>query len=98
MISLIAGIIAAIVLLIVFLVRMNSILDRNVKVRTSELNESINNLLLLNEKLENTNKQLHIHEKMQSDFINVASHDLRIPIQPILGLSKIVRDKVQDNE
>ena len=98
MVSLIAGIIAAIVILIVFLVRMNGILDRNVKVRTSELNESINNLLLLNEKLENTNKQLHIHEKMQRDFINVASHELRTPIQPILGLSKIVRDKVQDNE
>ncbi|MGN6615375.1 MAG: sensor histidine kinase, partial [Candidatus Nitrosocosmicus sp.] len=98
MISLIAGIIAAIVILIVFLVRMNSILDRNVKIRTRELNESINNLLLLNEKLENSNKQLHIHEKMQRDFINVASHELRTPIQPILGLSKIVRDKVQDNE
>ncbi|MGN6623196.1 MAG: sensor histidine kinase [Candidatus Nitrosocosmicus sp.] len=77
---------------------MNSILDRNVKIRTRELNESINNLLLLNEKLENSNKQLHIHEKMQRDFINVASHELRTPIQPILGLSKIVRDKVQDNE
>ena len=35
---------------------------------------------------------------MQQEFINTAAHELRTPIQPILGFSKIVRDRVQDNE
>ena len=35
---------------------------------------------------------------MQQEFIGTASHELRTPIQPILGFSKIVRDRVQDNE
>jgi signal transduction histidine kinase len=98
MLSLIAGIIAAIMILILFLIRMNSILDRNVKDRTKELEESITNLLLLNEKLEHSNKQLQINDRMQMEFINIASHELRTPIQPILGLSKIIKNRINDNE
>ena len=51
MLSLIAGIIGAIMILILFLIRMNSILDKNIKERTKELEESTNSLLLLNEQL-----------------------------------------------
>ena len=32
-------------------------------------------------------EQLKIHDKMQKEFINVADHELRTPIQPILGLA-----------
>ncbi len=32
---------------------------------------------------------------MQKEFINIAVHELRTPIQPILGLSEIVRDKIK---
>jgi two-component system sensor histidine kinase VicK len=38
-------------------------------------------------------EQLKIHDKMQKDFINVAAHELRTPIQPILGLADILRSK-----
>jgi len=50
------------------------------------------------EQLKKAFLQLQIHEKMQRDFINVAAHELRTPIQPILGLSKIVKNKINDNE
>lgn len=33
-------------------------------------------------------EQLKVHDKMQKDFINMAAHELRTPIQPILGLSE----------
>ena len=33
------------------------------------------------------NEQLKIHDKLQKEFINVAAHELRTPIQPIIGLS-----------
>ena len=41
-------------------------------------------------------EQLKIHDKMQSDFINIAAHELRTPIQPILGLTQVIRSKIGD--
>jgi len=35
---------------------------------------------------------------MQKEFIEIAAHELRTPIQPILGFSKIVKDKINDKE
>ena len=33
---------------------------------------------------------------MQKDFINIAAHELRTPIQPILGFVEILKDKAKD--
>jgi signal transduction histidine kinase len=41
-------------------------------------------------------EQLKVHDKMQKDFINIAAHELRTPIQPILGLSEAVLSKSKD--
>ena len=98
MLSLMAGIIAAIMILMLFLVRMNSILDRNIKERTKELEYSNNSLLLLNKKLESTNEQLQTHDRMQQEFIATAAHELRTPIQPILGFSKLIKNKIKDRD
>jgi two-component system, OmpR family, sensor histidine kinase VicK len=38
-------------------------------------------------------EQLKVNEKMQMEFINVAAHELRTPIQPILGLSEVLLNK-----
>lgn len=35
---------------------------------------------------------------MQKEFIEIAAHELRTPIQPIIGFSKIVKDKINDIE
>jgi two-component system sensor histidine kinase VicK len=35
-------------------------------------------------------EQLRIHSRMQKEFITIAAHELRTPIQPILGLSEIL--------
>ncbi len=35
---------------------------------------------------------------MQREFINIAAHELRTPIQPILGLTEIVKNKTKDRE
>src|SRR6185503_3817757 len=69
-----------------------------IKERTKELEETNNNLLVLNEKLEYSNEQLQIRDKWQKDFINTAAHELRTPLQPILGLSKIVKDNINDKD
>jgi signal transduction histidine kinase len=87
MFSLLAGTSAAVVVLIVFIIKWSSSLDREVKRRTTELKES-------NERLALANEQLKLQEKMQKEFINVAAHELRTPIQPILGLSEILRSRL----
>jgi two-component system sensor histidine kinase VicK len=43
-------------------------------------------------------EQLKMHDKMQKEFIDVAAHELRTPIQPILGLSQILQSKIKDND
>jgi two-component system, OmpR family, sensor histidine kinase VicK len=46
--------------------------------------------------------QSEIHEKIKSyqkkqdEFLNVAAHELRTPIQPILGLTQVLRSKLND--
>ena len=96
--SLLAGITAAVVILIVFLIKWNSSLDIEVKRRTKELDESNKQLVLANEKLESANEQLKVHANMQNEFINIAAHELRTPIQPILGLSETLKSEIKDNE
>jgi signal transduction histidine kinase len=44
------------------------------------------------------NEQLKIHDKMQRDFINIAAHELRTPIQPILALTEILQSQITDIE
>jgi signal transduction histidine kinase len=95
---LLAGITIAVVILIVFLIKWNSSLGREVKRRTKELDESNKQLVLANKKSESAYEQLKVHDKMQRDFINVAAHELRTPIQPILGLTDALRSKIKDTE
>jgi signal transduction histidine kinase len=37
-------------------------------------------------------------DKMQREFINVAAHELRTPIQPILGMSGLLKSRIKDPE
>jgi signal transduction histidine kinase len=62
------------------IIRWNSKLERTVKERTS--------------KLEGANERLEAQERAQREFINIAAHELRTPIQPILGLSELIRGRI----
>jgi two-component system, OmpR family, sensor histidine kinase VicK len=37
--------------------------------------------------------RLKVHDKIQKDFINVAAHELRTPIQPIIAITDIIYSK-----
>ncbi len=43
-------------------------------------------------------EQLKAHDKMQEEFINIAAHELRTPIQPILGLTETLLYHTNDRE
>jgi signal transduction histidine kinase len=50
------------------------------------------------DELSRANEQLKYRDEMQREFINVAAHELRTPIQPILGLADVLRSKIKDKE
>jgi signal transduction histidine kinase len=77
-----AAIGAVAVAIALMIVGWNSKLERTVKERTS--------------KLEEANQQLAAKERSQREFINIAAHELRTPIQPILGLSEIIRERISN--
>ena len=41
-------------------------------------------------------QQLIIQEKMQKEFINTAAHELRTPVEPILGITEIIQKELKD--
>ena len=45
----------------------------------------------LYEELREANKRLQIHDKMQREFINIASHEMKTPTQAILGTSGLLQ-------
>ena len=63
-----------------------------------ELKKSNEQLADLYKQVIVTNEQMKISSTMQSEFINVAAHELRGPIQPILGLAQVLRDKEQQQD
>ena len=51
----------------------------------------------LHQKLTKMYEELRIHSKMQKEFIDIAAHELRTPIQPILGLTRILHSNNNGN-
>src|SRR5215212_9058422 len=82
--------IAAIAAVTFFVIRLNNKLKQKVKERTKSLEE-------LNEKLIKANEQLEGNDKVQKEFINIAAHELRTPIVPILNLSEILYSNVKEH-
>ena len=81
--------IVAIAAVAFFVIRLNRRLKQKVKERTKSLEES-------NEKLVKSNELLGAQDKMQREFINIAAHELRTPIVPILGFSEVLYSKVKE--
>ena len=43
--------------------------------------------------LKKENEELKVHDKMQKEFINVAAHEIKTPIQPIIALSELLQQE-----
>ena len=60
----------------------------------AKLKEANRNLIEREEMIRYQYDKLKESDKMKDEFVNIAAHELRTPIQPILGLSEIIRPKV----
>jgi signal transduction histidine kinase len=58
------------------------------------LKEANKNLIEREEIIRSQYEKLKESDRMKDEFVNIAAHELRTPIQPILGLSEIIRPKV----
>lgn len=76
----------------------NKRLEGAVESRTVQLKKTNESLIESNTLLGSANKQLEIHDNMQKEFINVAAHELRTPIMPILGEAELIENDISDNE
>jgi len=89
---LIIAIIGAVAVVIAFLVfSWNKRLETVVSTRTAELKTA-------NDSLAGANERLKIHDKMQQEFINIASHEMKTPTQAILGYSKLIQRHPEKRE
>lgn len=102
--SLLAAVFACVVLLIIFLLKWSNTMEKEVIKRTEALNKSNVKLGIISKELKNSNRslqeansQLRENDKLQKEFINMAAHELRTPIQPILGLTDVLLDGVSDS-
>jgi signal transduction histidine kinase len=83
--TIIVIVIAAVAFGIAFLVLFwNKKLKTTVDKRTAELKTA--------------NEQLKIHDKMQKEFINVASHEIKTPTQALLGYSELLQSHPERRE
>lgn len=75
----------------------------------STLSESFNSMIVsirehrkkqnqMQNEIQNTNEKLKDKNRLMDEFINIAAHELRTPIQPILGLSELVSHKVSGEQ
>jgi signal transduction histidine kinase len=102
--SLLVAVFASVGSLTIFLLKWSNTMEKEVVKRTKALNKSNLKLSFMSEQLrksnlslQNVNEQLRQHDKIQKEFINMAAHELRTPIQPILGLADVLRDHISDS-
>jgi signal transduction histidine kinase len=76
-----------------------------IKARTEEIIRKDKELETANEQLkekesilEKANEELKSLDRLRDEFINIAAHELRTPIQPILTLTEIIRSKIEDTQ
>jgi signal transduction histidine kinase len=95
--GLLAATSSAVAVLVLIVFRWNVALDAKVQERTVQLREKADELTTWTleieartKELEVANEQLKVHDRMQKEFINIAAHELRTPVQPIIGMVQLL--------
>ncbi|HSF50732.1 MAG TPA: HAMP domain-containing sensor histidine kinase [Nitrososphaeraceae archaeon] len=70
-----------------------SVLTESFNSMVTSIKNYINKQNELKKELEKANEELKYRDQLKDEFINVAAHELKTPIQPILGLCEVLRDR-----
>jgi signal transduction histidine kinase len=54
-------------------------------------------LTAVNKELALAYQTIEKQNKIQTEFINIAAHELRTPIQPILGIAELLKSEIEEN-
>ena len=73
-----------------------SVLSRSFNSMIAFLRDYIKKQSNLTKQLEAANEELKHKDQLKDEFINIAAHELRGPIQPILGLAEVLRYRKRD--
>jgi signal transduction histidine kinase len=82
----------------ILILSWNKKLEKAVRERTRELEKANVSLGESNRLLVGTNEQLQTHDRIQKEFIDIAAHELRTPIVPILSEAEFLSQKFQGNQ
>jgi signal transduction histidine kinase len=82
----------------ILILSWNKRLEKAVRDRTTELEGANVSLGESNRLLAGTNEQLLAHDRIQKEFIDIAAHELRTPILPILSEAEFLSQKFQGNQ
>ena len=97
--TLVVIVIGTIAIGIAFLIlSWNKRLKASVTNRTLELKRTNDSLTESNRLLAAANEQLKVHDRMQKEFINIAAHELRTPIMPILGDAQYIERQFNEKD
>ena len=75
-----------------------SVLTESFNSMTASIRGYIRDQSELTQKLEEVNKELNNKDKLKNEFINIAAHELRAPMQPILGMAEVLRRRKTGEE
>lgn len=75
----------------IVILSLNRSLQVYVEKKTEELRHANDSLTMANEKL-------GAHDMMQREFINIAAHELRTPIRPLLAVIELLGDQFADGK
>jgi signal transduction histidine kinase len=81
-ISLMVIVAAAALSAILVIFGWNKRLEETVRERTTELRAA--------------NERMAAHDRLQREFINIAAHELRTPVQPLLGIAEMLEHQFED--
>jgi signal transduction histidine kinase/uncharacterized protein YcfL len=82
----------------VLILSWNKKLEKAVRERTTELEKANVSLGESNRLLAGTNEQLKDHDRIQKEFIDIAAHELRTPILPILSETEYLSRRFRGNK
>lgn len=73
---------------VVVILSWNNHLKSLVERKTRELEQT-------NVNLKGALEELQVHDRLQTEFINIAAHELRTPVQPLLGAAELLEAELQ---